>query len=411
MEGIRKPLSVYIHIPFCVRKCLYCDFLSAPADIETQNRYVRALLQEIKAEKDRYTDYLVETVFIGGGTPSLLQAESIETILSTLREYYVCSEDCEISMEVNPGTVTEEKAKIWKRAGINRLSIGLQSAVDAELQALGRIHNSRDFFETYEILVKTGFDNINIDLMSAIPGQTLASYRQTLKQITDLQPQPVHISAYSLIVEEGTPFYEAKLDLPDEDTEREMYKITNDILSKCGYEQYEISNYAKPGYVCRHNCVYWTRGDYVGFGLGSASMIENVRFHNIRDFNSYVNFFEDLGGSESRAYNRAYNEEEMPNITPWEACPIREEVQHLTVEEQMEEFVFLGFRMTRGISTGEFAKNFGKTIDEVYPGIVDKYVAKELLRRQRAGEEERIALTRDGINVSNYIMAEFLLSC
>lgn len=145
----------------------------------------------------------------------------------------------------------------------------------------------------------------------------------------------------------------------------------------------------------------------MGFGLGSASMIENVRFHNIRDFNSYVNFFEDSGGSASRAYN----EEKMPHITPWEACPIREEVQHLTVEEQMEEFVFLGFRMTRGISTGEFAKNFGKTIDEVYPGSVDKYVAKELLRRQRAGEDERIALTRDGINVSNYIMAEFLLSC
>lgn len=433
MEENRKTLSVYIHIPFCVKKCLYCDFLSAPAGIELQKRYVRALQREIKAEKARYADYLVETVFIGGGTPSLLQAEEIGAILSTLRENYVCSTDCEISMEVNPGTVTEQKAKIWKQAGINRLSIGLQSAVDAELQALGRIHNSWDFFETYRILVKTGFNNINIDLMSAIPGQTLASYRQTLKQVTDLRPQPVHISAYSLIIEEGTPFYEEEPDLPDEDTEREMYKITNDTLSQLGYEQYEISNYAKPGYACRHNRVYWMRGNYVGFGLGSASMIENVRFHNTRDFDRYVDFFEDSAlpeqegsSGEKKAAYSGQNEEDgkgkylafeiKADMTAWEACPIREEVQKLTIEEQMEEFMFLGLRMIQGVSTRKFAQNFGKTIDGVYPGIVDKYTAMGLLCRQAVNngedgdKDERIALTREGINVSNHIMAEFLLS-
>ena len=389
----KKTLSIYIHIPFCVKKCLYCDFLSASAGEEEQQRYLSALLKEISEECMSYVNCQVSTVFIGGGTPSVLPGEAIIQIMQTLRESYEFREDCEISMEVNPGTVTKEKAMLWKKAGINRISIGLQSAVDAELQALGRIHNISDFMSTYELIVKTGFNNINVDLMSAIPFQTIESYRETLKLVTGLKPCPNHISAYSLIIEEGTPFYEAqeKLVLPDEDTEREMYKITDEFLSGCGYDRYEISNYARPGYECRHNQVYWRRGDYVGFGLGSASMVNNVRFHNCSDIESYVNHYES-------------------GDTHCHAASVKEDVHKLTVEEQMEEFMFLGLRMMEGVSDRRFVESFGRTIDEVYPGVVDKFVNMGLLFREKFGEDERIALTGEGIHVSNRIMAEFLLS-
>ncbi len=380
-----KPLSIYIHIPFCIKKCLYCDFLSAPAEREEQKAYVKALLQEIKEESGRYQQYLVKTVFIGGGTPSVLLGEEILQIMETVRKYYTLDTACEISVEVNPGTVTEEKASYWKRAGINRISIGLQSAIDEELKALGRIHSREDFFESYKTLVKTGFNNVNIDLMSAIPYQTLKSYRQTLEMITSLTPAPVHLSAYSLIIEENTPFYDDCPNLPDEDTEREMYKITDDILRTRGYERYEISNYAKPGYECRHNQVYWRRGDYVGFGLGSASLVENVRFHNCTDMERYIRQCE-------------------------KGKSVKEDIQRLTIEEQMEEFMFLGLRMMQGISCREFLDSFGKSVDDVYPGIVDKFVKMGLLVRTCRKQEERIALTKQGIDVSNQIMAEFLLS-
>ena len=245
-----KKLAIYIHIPFCVRKCLYCDFLSAPASDETREQYVQALCREIREERKSYVNYKIETIFLGGGTPSLLSGEQLDRILGTVFDAYQVADDCEISMEVNPGTVTKEKLKAYKRAGVNRLSIGMQSAVEEELQSLGRIHSSEDAFDTYDLAVKTGFNNINIDLMSAIPGQTIESWKESLKRILDLEPAPAHVSAYSLIIEEGTPFFEKTPTLPDEDTEREMYKITNDILSEAGYLRYEISNYAKPGFAC-----------------------------------------------------------------------------------------------------------------------------------------------------------------
>lgn len=390
MPANRKPLSIYIHIPFCVRKCLYCDFLSGPADAGMRKRYIDALLTEIEEESDSYVNYEAVTVFIGGGTPSVLEGEEILRIMEVLRDNYAFGSECEISMEVNPGTVTKEKAVLWKKAGINRISIGLQSANDRELQALGRIHNSHDFFETYKILIKSGFSNVNIDLMSAIPYQTLESYRKTLQMVTSLEPSPVHISAYSLIIEEGTPFYEECPALPEEDTEREMYKITDEILSAMGYGRYEISNYAKPGYECRHNKVYWQRGDYVGFGIGSASLIDNVRFHNCRELESYVNHYERCGVSDKLS--------------------VKEEIQKLTLEEQMEEFMFLGLRMMCGVSRRAFELCFHKKMDEVYPGIVDKYVKLGMLVRICDGDDERIALTEQGVDVSNMIMAEFLLS-
>lgn len=378
-----KELSIYVHIPFCVQKCLYCDFLSAPASNEVRARYVARLVREIREESESYVNYKVKTIFIGGGTPSVLEPAQITEVMNSLRESFLLEKDCEITIEVNPGICSKERAEAWKNAGINRVSIGLQSLEDMELKALGRIHSADEFYETYEELVKTGFNNINIDLMTAIPGQTMESCCKTLRAVTTLNPAPVHISAYSLIIEEGTPFSENTPVLPDEDTEREMYKITNDILFGSGYQRYEISNYAKPGFACRHNKVYWQRGNYAGFGIGAASLVENVRFSNGRDLKRYL-----------------------------ENGPVKENRQELSLQEQMEEFMFLGLRMTQGVSERKFQGLFGKTIDQVYPGIVDKHIKNGLLRRvfDMIEGEERIELTDYGIDVSNIIMADFLLT-
>lgn len=395
-----KNLGIYIHIPFCVRKCLYCDFLSAPASREEQARYVKALCREIAIESRRYSEYEVRTVYLGGGTPSLFQGEWTEKILEAVYLHYHVVEGCEISMEANPGTVTMDKLKGWKRAGINRLSIGLQSAVDAELLALGRIHTWKDFLHSYELAAGAGFENLNVDLMSAIPGQTLISWQESLKRVLALKPAPVHISAYSLIIEEGTPFFENRPELPDEDSEREMYKITNEILSDAGYGRYEISNYAQPGCECRHNISYWRRENYAGFGIGAASLVENIRFRNTSDRQAYERFYlEDF--PEAAAADERMEEN-----------GIKEEKHMLSIEEQMEEFMFLGLRMNKGVSGMEFTRCFGRTIDEVYPGVVEEFCKKGLLRRtadDRTGEEW-IALTDYGIDISNYVMAEFLIN-
>lgn len=400
-ESTRKTLGIYIHIPFCVRKCLYCDFLSAPAGGEEMERYVTALIREIREESGSYADAIVKSVFLGGGTPSLLSAESIEGILDTVYACFNLDEACEISMEVNPGTVTLDKLSTWRRSGVNRLSIGLQSAVDSELKALGRIHTSSDFFDTYALAVKTGFNNINIDLMSAIPGQTIESYTNTLRRVANLQPMPTHISSYSLMIEEGTPFYENTPVLPDEDCEREMYKTTGDFLTNLGYHQYEISNYALHGYECIHNKRYWERGNYIGFGIGAASMVDNERFQNTNDIMRYCNYY--LQEKECV--------QKKEEVSPKEEG-IKEARQMLSKQEQMEEFMFLGLRMIKGISCSEFFYIFGTTIDQVYPGIVDDFCQKGLLERKQDPEtgDVRIALTRYGIDVSNVVMAQFLFS-
>ncbi|MBD5474202.1 MAG: oxygen-independent coproporphyrinogen III oxidase [Lachnospiraceae bacterium] len=383
MNLAEKELSIYVHIPFCVQKCLYCDFLSAPASKEVRRHYVDRLIREIKGESESYVNYKVKTIFLGGGTPSLLEPAQIAGIMNSIHENYSLEKDCEITIEVNPGTCSKERADAWRNAGINRVSIGLQSLEDMELKALGRIHSADEFYETYEEVVKTGFNNINIDLMTAIPGQTMESCCKTLRAVTTLNPAPVHISAYSLIIEEETPFFENTPVLPDEDTEREMYKITNDILFKSGYQRYEISNYAKPGFECRHNEVYWQRGNYAGFGIGAASLVENVRFTNGRDLKRYL-----------------------------ENGPVKENRQELSQEEQMEEFMFLGLRMMQGVSEKKFQRLFGRTIDQVYPGIVDKHIKNGLLQRffYLLEREERIMLTDRGIDVSNVVMADFLLT-
>ena len=371
----RIPLELYVHIPFCVRKCQYCDFLSGPSDEETKDRYIEALLKEIRAA-EHTEDYEIVSVFIGGGTPSALKAEAIASIMRTLQEQFFFCEDAEVTIEANPGTVDLEKLTIYRNVGINRLSLGLQSTDAEELKLLGRIHSYEEFLKSYEWAREAGFSNINIDLMFAIPGQTGEAWRQHLYQVAELNPE--HISAYSLIIEEGTPFAEQNLDLPDEDTEYQMYEDTAEILERYGYRQYEISNYAKQGYMCRHNAGYWQRREYLGFGLGASSLYGGMRFSNTRRMQEYL--------KESRNPDQ-----------------IRKDVTVLSRNERIEEFMFLGFRMTEGISEKKFEENFDVRLMDVYGDILQKYEETGFV------EQTKWRLTRKGIHVSNHILADFLL--
>ena len=373
----RIPLELYVHIPFCVRKCQYCDFLSGPSDEETKDRYIEALLKEIRAA-EHTEDYEIVSVFIGGGTPSALKAEAIASIMRTLQEKFFFCEDAEVTIEANPGTVDPEKLTIYRNVGINRLSLGLQSTDAEELKLLGRIHSYEEFLKSYEWAREAGFSNINIDLMFAIPGQTGEAWRQHLYQVAELNPE--HISAYSLIIEEGTPFAEQNLDLPDEDTEYQMYEDTAEILERYGYRQYEISNYAKQGYMCRHNAGYWQRLEYLGFGLGASSLYGGMRFSNTHQMQEYL--------KESRNPDQ-----------------IRKDVTVLSRNEQIEEFMFLGLRMTEVISEKKFEENFNVRIMDIYGDILQKYEETGFMEHI----ETKWRLTRKGIHVSNHILADFLL--
>ena len=372
-----SPMEIYIHIPFCIRKCDYCDFLSGPSGPKEQADYVQALLREIQAVEEG-EGRSVSSIFIGGGTPSVLDERLLGDILREIRNRFKMEEDAEITIEVNPGTANIGKLQAYREMGINRLSIGLQSPEDRELKILGRIHNYGQFLETYQEARTVGFDNINIDLMSAIPDQTYEGWVKNLRTVAELEPE--HISAYSLIVEEGTPFAARKLNLPDEDTEYNMYEATAQILKEYGFEQYEISNYARKGRECRHNVGYWTRQDYLGFGLGASSLYGKERFANTADMKKYL--------------ENSKNPEK-----------IREKEPSLTREDEMAEFMFLGLRMTKGISKADFQRCFGCTIESVYGEVLEKYESMELLLEK----DGRIFLSREGIHVSNSIMAEFLL--
>ena len=384
-----RSIGVYIHIPFCVRKCAYCDFLSGPAPKERRQAYAAALRREIMREAVRYAQYEVHTIFFGGGTPSILEEGEIAGILECLDRYYCIETNAEITMEMNPGTVDGDKLTGLMSSGVNRLSMGLQSADNAELKLLGRIHTYEDFLQTYRLAREAGFANINVDLMSALPGQDMDSWVGTLEKVTALQPE--HISAYSLIIEEGTHLYD-RLDeyppVPDEDEDRRMYQATRQIFAEKGYQRYEISNYAKAGYACRHNCIYWQRGtghtvDYAGFGLGASSMVDNVRWKNTDDMERYLSVFaEDADIGQD----------------------VKEDVQTLSRVDHMEEFMFLGLRMTDGVSRLEFADTFGVGIDDVYGEILRKWEKAGMLIRSG----DRIWLTDAGIDVSNVVLADFL---
>lgn len=373
-------MELYLHIPFCVKKCAYCDFLSFPSGQEIQRQYAKRLMEDIDCMGKEYGDIPVDTIFIGGGTPSVPESRLIVDLMEHVNRAFQISDGAEISMEANPGTVTREKLKEYRRAGINRISFGLQSANDRELKLLGRIHTWAEFLESFALARECGFTNLNIDLMSALPGQTCESWKDTLKRVTDLEPE--HISAYSLIIEEGTPFgekygsEEGRKLLPDEDSEREMYHETKRFLWECGYERYEISNYAKPGRECRHNIGYWTGVPYLGLGLGASSYMNGSRFAVSSDMQQYL--------------------EEKPGTFT--------DVEKLTKKDMEEEFFYVGLRMTAGVSLSEFERRFGMSAEEVYPGLMETFV------EEKAAEfrGDRFVLTDYGLDVSNYIMAQFL---
>lgn len=425
-----RELEIYLHIPFCVRKCAYCDFVSAPPEKAGETEaYVRKIREEIRAAGSQMQlglfpggmrrlpeDYEVTSIFFGGGTPSYLPADAPGEILEEIRGNFALSPDAEITLEANPDTVTREKAAAWRDAGINRLSMGLQSADDRELKILGRVHDFRRFVRAYDDARKAGFRNIGIDLISAVPGQTLAGWERTLRTVAELEPE--HISAYSLIVGENTPFYriygENARDLasygeyrfmpdglkkkyrnmavkhpllPGEEEERAMVHRTAAILDAYGYRQYEISNYARPGFACRHNLGYWTGREYLGFGTAASSYISGERMTNLPDRRRYLGMTRNdfLMGKQRESRCRE------------------------TLPDRMEEFMFLGVRLNRGVSEADFKRRFGREMQEVYGEALRKTAGEGLLRTEKMPDGDiRHILTERGRDLSNQVEEEFI---
>lgn len=395
-----REIEIYVHVPFCVQKCLYCDFLSAPAESERQVRiYMEDLRREVEliaadillaetgnAFADRVTAYEVRSIFFGGGTPSIVPASMLTAVLDQIRTSFVVKEDAEITLEANPGTLTEENLRAYRAAGINRLSIGVQSCNDVMLKKLGRIHTFAEARAAFEMARAAGFTNISVDLMSGLPHQSLEIWRDTLRQIIAWNPE--HISAYSLIVEDGTPYAdlyrgEGEKNLPNEDTEREMYYLTDEMLTEAGYHRYEISNYAKPGRECIHNLGYWTGVDYLGLGLGASSLWDRTRYQNVRDHGTY---------------HTAVNAGDINSL--------HTDVQKLSRNECMEEHMFLGLRCMEGISKKEFEDKFGVTYETVCGPATARLLKQGLIE---VVDGDRIRLTKLGIDVSNRVFAEFLI--
>ena len=384
-EWREKAMEIYVHIPFCIRKCRYCDFLSFPAQKEVREKYVQALLTQIHTFGEQ-SSLPVRSVFFGGGTPSLLEGEDIARLLQGIQEIFSFVSYPEITLECNPGTAEKRKLAAFRLAGINRLSMGLQSMDDAQLRILGRIHTRSTFLESFSLAREAGFDNINIDLMYGLPGQDVSSWERTLQETLSLRPD--HISAYSLIIEEGTPFYsiyheadilrregkDQKL-LPGEETEREMDELCLQMMSTRGLIRYEISNYALPGKECIHNIGYWTRKDYIGFGLGAASLWKGARFQNTASLKEYL-----------------------------EGDFTRKEETCLSRQDEMAETMFLGLRLTGGISIKAFEERFKESPETVYKKQIAELSAKGLLRIQ----DDFIQLTARGRDLANPVMAEFV---
>ncbi len=371
---------------------------------ETHREYIFALKNEIlnymSAEVKRKLNeksYVVTSVFFGGGTPTVLPSKELTDILAELKRCFHFSEDAEITTECNPGTVTAEDLAVLKKAGFNRLSIGLQSANDEELRRIGRIHNFARFKATYENAIKAGFENINVDLITALPEQSLEDVDSSLEKILSLDPLPKHISSYSLILEEGTEFMrlhdEGKLNLPDEESERIYHWRVIDRLKEAGYEQYELSNIAQPGFECRHNVGYWTGKEYLGFGLGASSYFENERFSNTRDLKEYLGYW-------GRGASYAEGAKDVVQDRPLG------EMEELTDGDKISEFMFLGLRMTHGISIAEFESRFNRNFEEIFGEITKKHIDEGLLSKTG----DRIFLTRRGQDVANYVFSDYLMT-
>ena len=371
-----RSLGLYLHIPFCVAKCRYCDFCSSPAGEDIRRAYVAALCREITSNAQSAEDYVVDTVFFGGGTPSLLAPDCFLEIADTLRKHYAIAPDVEWTAEANPATVDEEKLAAMRRAGINRLSIGMQSAKDNELAALGRAHCARDLYTAVSAARAAGFDNFNLDLMFGIPHQTKESFADTLDTAIGLAP--THLSVYSLQIEEGTPFYAERdtLPLPSEDEEGEMSDLLLEKTAAAGYLRYEISNYARAGYECRHNLRYWQMKDYLGFGIAAHSLLGDRRFYNREDLTAYLR----------------------------DPLALRAEEELLSTAEREYETVMLGLRTAAGLDDNAFREAFGYGFFEKYGERLAPFAAAGLVLR----EAPRTALNARGMALSNTILSKIL---
>jgi len=378
---MKNTIGLYIHIPFCRQKCLYCDFPSWAGKEGQMQGYVDALTKEIENRAEEYADRKVISVFFGGGTPTTLSISMLEQLMRAVFANWDIAEDAEITTEANPGTLDREMAEALKKMGVNRLSMGVQAWQDRLLKSLGRIHNIAVFRENYQAVREAGFENVNTDLMFALPNQTMADWQETVRNIVAVSPE--HISAYSLILEEGTPFYDkyekGELEPAAEDLDREMYHWAVEYLAEHGYEQYEISNFAKAGRQSRHNRIYWQAEEYLGIGLGSHSFMDGERFHNIYDLKDYISADGDVS-------------------------LLKEDIEIISEEDALAEFMFLGLRLTEGVSFDRFYARFGQEMKNIYGSQIAELVKDGLLEEDETG----IRLTARGVDISNYVFEKFL---
>ena len=376
--------GIYVHIPFCKKKCDYCDFISFPYGEEMQRKYVDAVLAEIEyRSKNDGAPREINTIYFGGGTPSFINHEEIIRILDKIKSLYKIAPDCEITIEVNPGTVSIEKLRAYKHTGINRLSIGLQSTSDRLLKLIGRIHTYEEFLKTYDEAIKASFTNINVDLMLALPTQTMDELITSVNEVIKLNPN--HISLYSLIVEEGTPLSKklknGEYDLLPEDMERRMYWKTKELLENNGYKHYEISNFSKPGYESKHNSDCWNQEEYIGFGLAAHSYIGGIRKSNTEKLEEYIKNIE----------NKDYDK----NVT------IHEKQDR---ESMAKEFMMLGLRKIDGVSISAFERKFGINPLFYFRFEIEKLVNEEIIEV----DLDNIKLTEKGLDVANQAFEEFV---
>jgi len=374
-----KKLGIYVHIPFCKRKCNYCDFYSVKWSDEVENRYVNALIKEIKNCNDM--KYIVDTIFIGGGTPTIIKPENMGRIIEEINNSFIVDENSEISIEANPNTLTDGNLSIYKKIGINRLSIGVQSLNDEILRKIGRLHNSNEALEAIDRARAYGYENLNVDIMFNIPGQTILDIENTINKIIERNVK--HISFYSLKLEQGTPMYvmekNHKILMPEEDVEREMYYRGRNIMEENGIMQYEISNFAEKSYECKHNLKYWMQEEYIGLGPSSHSFLNKKRFSNPSDINLYCN------GAEHNIFNK--NIEEI-----------------LDDAAEIFEYIMLSLRLTKGLNINEFKQKFSVDFNKTYQKRIDYLIKNNLLEYNN----DYIKLTNRGMDISNLVFEEFM---
>lgn len=381
----KNEVGIYIHIPFCMKKCFYCDFVSYANKEDMVEKYIKALEKEIKIKAEENKLLKINTIYIGGGTPSFIDSKYIVCIINAIKESFNVKENAEITIEVNPGTVTKNKLEDYIKCGINRISIGLQTTNNELLKQIGRIHTYEQFLETYNLIRMVGFNNVNVDLMLALPNQTIKDLEDSLNKVIMIKLE--HISVYSLILEEKTKLYDlvesGKLELLDESIERNMYWKVKNILEQNGYKHYEISNFAKQGYESKHNLNCWKQEEYLGMGLAAHSYLNNKRYSNTENLEQYINKLLEKEGTKN------------------DIVTVHEEQ---TIEDKQKEYMLLGLRKIEGIKISDFKNKFVQNPIYVCRKELDKLVKEDLIQV----EDNNIKLTKKGLDLANLVFEEFV---